>query len=249
HVGQRRSDAFAKLEDYVADKTVAYDDVGGVGENVSSFEVSNEIDLIVSRENRIGLLRERVALSGLFADVEQSDGRAFDAEHMVCIGRAHDGELMEVVCLAVYVGPDIEDDDIPLRGRESSDDRCSQNTLDSTEDVVCDGQYGAGVAGACDGVDLAGTQEGGAGMQRRELFLPKCYARRLGHTDNVGGVDDGNAGEVVGMAGHRAFDGGSRADEDDFDAVVANGRNCAVYDHVRGVITANGVNCYTSGHG
>ena len=59
-------------------------------------------------EERQGVVGEGVALGVFFADGEQADARVGDVQDIAGVHVAHDGELNEIVGIAVDVGADIE---------------------------------------------------------------------------------------------------------------------------------------------
>ena len=109
-------DALGDLEGDVPGEAVADDDVGDAGEQVLALDVADEAQgrLLEPVE---GLLDEVVALALLLADAHQSDPGVLQADDRLHEDLAHDGELDEVVGLAVGVGPDVEEQGLPLERR------------------------------------------------------------------------------------------------------------------------------------
>ncbi len=107
YVADEAADAFAGLEGDVAHEAVADDDVGVAVEDVAAFDVADEIDG-QSLEQRQSFAGEVVALGFFFADGEQADARLVNLEHAAGVHFAHDGELLEVVRLAIDVGAYVE---------------------------------------------------------------------------------------------------------------------------------------------
>ena len=108
--GDELGGAFAGLEGDVADEAVADDDVGVAVEEVAAFDVADEVDVGELAEEGQGVAGEGVALGVFFADGEQADAGAVDAEDVAGVHVAHDGELDEVVGVGVDVGAYVEEE-------------------------------------------------------------------------------------------------------------------------------------------
>ena len=70
-----------------------------------------------------GFLDLFLALDLLDADIEQADGRPLDAEQRARHGRAHDGEIDELVRVGADRGADVEHDALAAHGRPDRGDR------------------------------------------------------------------------------------------------------------------------------
>src|SRR5207302_1731532 len=108
HGGKRFDQAFAQLERDVAGEAIADNDVDFTFENVPAFHVTDK----VQRRQLEGLERlfgQLVSLCVLFADGQQTNARPANAEDGAGINITHDGELLEVVRLAVDVGANVEE--------------------------------------------------------------------------------------------------------------------------------------------
>ena len=107
HAGQ----AFAGLEQHIADKAIADHQVGGALEDVVTFDVAVEVDLASRRraaQQLAGLLDHLAALGRLFADVEQADAGLFGAVECTDQRTAHHRKLQQVLGRAVDVGTEVE---------------------------------------------------------------------------------------------------------------------------------------------
>ena len=193
--------AFDRLEHDVADETVAHDDVDRALEDVIAFDIAEKVQFAtfgVGAQQHAGGFHRLIALDVFGADVEQADGRARDALDRRTQHRAHDGELVQVVRLAVDVGAEVEDiGRAALLVRHDRADRRAVDAGHGLEHVARDGHQGAGIAGRDAGVGAAILDGLDRHPHRRILLAAQGHFDRVFHRDDFGSVLDGQARVVV----------------------------------------------------
>lgn len=141
------SQAFAGLQQDVADETVADHHVGLAAIQAIALYVSAEIQplrLLQQTRRQLDLL---VALDLLGPHVEQGDpGR--DAAQGLCRHRAHHRELIEMLGTAIHVGAEVEQMTMPLLGRNRRHHRRAVDTGQGLQQVPRQRHQRPGIAGA-----------------------------------------------------------------------------------------------------
>ena len=135
--------------------------------------------------------------------------------------RTHDGELHEVIVVAVGVSAKVEHHRV-TRGRRYGGDDC--RTIDArhhAEHEPGSGEQGAGVAGGNAGRRVALLDEVDRDAHRRVLLAAEGILRPLVHADDFGGFDETAAPARERRAEQRTHD---FAAADDDQPQVGSGR-------------------------
>ena len=134
------------FEDHIACETVADDDVDVGIENIAAFDIATEVDAC-RLEDPVALTRLRTAFALILSDRHQTHPGRIHTEDRLRVERAHDGELHELVWLALHVGADIEDQGMTLfLGHHCGQSR-PVDAVDHPEGGLGSDPGGAGVAG------------------------------------------------------------------------------------------------------
>ncbi len=192
-VADEAADALTGFEGDVADEAVADDDVRGAIEDVAALDVADEVKR-ECLEERQGFPGEFVALGFFLADGEQADAGAGDLEDAAGIHFTHDGELLEVVRLAVNVGSDVKQDaGIARGGGHGCGEGGAVYAGKRAEDHFCGGHGGAGVAGGDEAGALLLADELEADAHGAVFFGTDGVRSFFVHADALRGVvdDDG----------------------------------------------------------
>src|SRR5215472_6114400 len=128
--GDEFGDAFTGLKSDVADESVADDDVGPAVVEVAAFDIPDEVKAKLAKQ-REGVTSEGVALGLFLADGEKAEPRVVDVKNVLGVHVAHNGELDQVVRIAVDVGADVEQDAGHAGGGGKDGGQCG--TVDSVE--------------------------------------------------------------------------------------------------------------------
>src|SRR5436190_12675668 len=107
HFDERFEQSFAEFQRDVSRETIADNHVDITFEDVSTFDVANEIDGSKPQGFEC-FLRQLVPFRVFFTDGEQTDARSPNAEDRAGVNIAHYGELFEMHRLAIHVGTNIE---------------------------------------------------------------------------------------------------------------------------------------------
>ena len=160
--------------------------------NVPALDVTPEVEILRRGQQRVGLLRQRVALAGLLADREQADRWRPHVQDRRGEGRAHVRELEEVLRAGIGVRPAVDQHDGAARGRNRLHDRRAQDALDPAHVHQRRGHHGPRRARR-DGSDratlpdrAAALDERGVGLRahgERGLLVPADHLRRVHDVD------------------------------------------------------------------
>ncbi len=116
--------------------------------DVAPFDIAKKADWQLFEDSE-RFARQLVPLCLLFADREQTDARPLDGQHPLGIDVAHDGELRQVLYLAVDIGPHIQQDGWPSRSRRHDrSERGPVHARDRAKHHLGRGHGGAGIAGS-----------------------------------------------------------------------------------------------------
>jgi hypothetical protein len=158
---------------------------------------------------------------------------------------AHDGELAQVLRLAVHVGAHVEHDGVALAAGEDSRQRREVDAGHGADDHLGDDHGGAGVAGGDHGLRAALLDQLGADADRGTALLADRGDGRLVHAHHLVGVDDGDAvGEArrLGVASQLRLHPLAVAHQEDGGVIVGRGAHGAFHRALRRVVSAHGVN-------
>jgi len=189
--------AFKGLEGDVADEAVAYGDVGVAVEKVAAFDVADEVDVGDGAEEGEAVAGEGVALGVLFADGEEADAWVGDLEDVFGVHLAHDGELDEVVWVAVDVGANVEEQGRDaVDGRQDGGEGGAIDAGEHAQDHLCSSHGGAGVAGGeeaggaagAGGVAVGGVMSVGAGEALADHLEADAHGGVALGADGLGGL-------------------------------------------------------------
>src|SRR5271170_5425160 len=107
HLADQARQALRGLERDITNKAVADHHIGVPVEYLSSLDVTDEVDRQLL-EQAVGFACELVALVFFFTNGEKADSGTGDLEHAAGVHLAHDGELLQVMRLALDVCPNVE---------------------------------------------------------------------------------------------------------------------------------------------
>ena len=240
--GARR--ALDRLEQDVADETVADDHVGFPFEDVVAFDVAAKGDRRIAAEPLEGLLGDAVALEILLADAQQAHRRARLPEDGLGVQAAHQGELLELDFVAVRVRPRVDEQNRTSDGGQDGADGGALDAGDAPQDEDRGRDHRAGAPGREKRVRLAILDELHAPVDRRVAFQAHRLGRRLAHGDHLRGVDDAEAPGGLGVVGGELRpDGGFIANQHDVEVSgeFPGGLDSAFDDFARGEIAAHGI--------
>ncbi len=242
-MGDGGCNAFGRLENKIAGKSVANDDVGAHIKEIVPFDVSDEIDRHFGKKLE-GFLCEGVAFGIFAADGDESDARAFDVLMHLAVDFAHQSELRELERRAIGVGSGVDKDELPSDGRHEGRDRGTINAFENTHANLGRRDGRARVPGRNDGVDFAGRRQRGADRDGCMLFCANGRRGGLSHFDDFLGMDETKSGrfaqvillQIVG----KLF---KMTDERDPDVVVkfAQGVGDGFHNNGGRVISAHGI--------
>jgi len=145
-------ETFADLERDVANKAVTDDDIGASVVEVAAFDVAEKIDR-QSFDELEGITGKVIAFGLFLTDGQKTDARIggggkASAEDGAEINFSHDGELLEVVGLAIDVGANIKHDGCGVGGGgEDGGQGGAVHSGQNAEDELCGDHCGAGVSG------------------------------------------------------------------------------------------------------
>ena len=161
--------------------------------DVAALDVAVEVHVRVGGDEPVGLDHVRRALGGLLADGEQADGGVGDAHHLAREDGPHHGELVQVIGLVLGVGADVQEGDGPRHARhDGADGRPLRRRLMRRTYRRAPAVTAPGVAGAHEGVGLAGVHQLEADDDARLGAVARRPGRLLVVADDVGGVHDGD---------------------------------------------------------
>jgi hypothetical protein len=184
-------EGFGQFEDDIAGKPFADGDVGFIEQDIPAFDVAHEMDMAILFQQGISRLGQDISLPFFLADIQETYAGLLDAQDMFRIQGAQDGKLIQVLRLAVGVQPDVEQYARPavVFGNDGGDGG-PLDTVDRFEAVKGAHQHGAGVAGADEGIHLAGGQQLKADGDGGLLFFFQGPGRMLIHFDHLAGMDN-----------------------------------------------------------
>ena len=250
--------SLAGLDGDVANESIADDDVGVTVEEVAALDVADEVHLRACLEQGEGVVGEGVSLAVLLADGEEADAGMGDVQDVAGIHVAHDGELEEVVWVAIDVGANVEQD-----GGDS--ERCGQDggeawAMNSSEHS----QNHFGCGHGCAGVPGGEETGGGAFADHAQpdahggvSFGADGLGGLVFHADPLGGVDDLDLRFLASVADRETAAQGAvegrakdllRADEMDSDAKSARGEDGPANLRFGGFVGTHCINCYVDWH-
>ena len=109
--------SLGELQNDVADKPIADDDIGGAGRGIPSLHVADEVQA-ARGEQGVGFLDQPIALAGFLTIAEEAHARAMQAKHALHVGGAKVSKVNQMVWLAVGIGAHIHNDRLPARQRK-----------------------------------------------------------------------------------------------------------------------------------
>lgn len=205
--GQHLRQPFDGFEHDIADKAVADDHVHRALENIVAFHVATEVEGTGAQQFG-GFLDHLIALDDFLADVQQAHGRTIEMIDGLRKRGAHDGELQQMLCRAVDIGPQIEH-----RGGatglvgDGGRDRRPVYAVQRLEHITGNRHPGAGIAGRHAGVGPTVLDGLGGQSHGRVFFAAQSHLHGVVHGDDLGGSNDFETvtrGRT--MFGQRGFD-------------------------------------------
>ena len=243
HGQQRTGDALGQLEDDIAHKTVADDDVGFAFKQVARFDVARKMDAGVGFEALVRFAVERRALVVLGAVVDKRHGRDGAAHDLLRIDAAHGAEGVDHIGAALGVGAAVQQQERLFERGDLRGERRALDALERAHDQAGGDMQRAGGPGRDKGVGLAVFEHGQAPDHAGILFLAGSLDRVVLHCDDLGAVDEFKRRKVDGKFGRGLFQGFRRAEQGDGHALAEFLRSLrrALQHGVRGVVAAHGV--------
>ena len=250
-VAQCREDeareALEELDGHVADRCVADDDVGEVGDEVLALDVADEAQ-VAGRDEHRRVLDPLLPLATLFADREQGHGRLVNAEHLLAEDRPHACVLREVVAGRVGRGPDVEEHEGPLVGDHLDGQRRAVHPGQATQAEDGGSHAGARVASRHDRVRPTLAHESHADVDAGVALATDGGGGLLLHPDVLRGVHDLDVRRRPPV--QRGVHPGGVADEDEIGLRVGHGPGQAALDDLDGrVVAAHGVDGHADARG
>ena len=141
-------------------------------------------------QQRVRLLHEIMSLALLGADVEQTDAGPRRVVHVARDDRAHDGELLELMCRRPHVGAEIENVGVTRGIGHGGHDRRALDLGETLEHEVRDRRERTRIARADRGIGVALLHEIDGDAHRGVFLAPNGLARRVGHQDDFARRND-----------------------------------------------------------
>ncbi len=241
--GQEIGERLPELEQHVTGEAVGDDHVHRPSQDVSALHVSHEVESAL-REELVGRDRQIVALPRLLADREEPDPGPRSSQDLHSVDVAHEGELREMVGLALGVGARVQHDAGLGLGGEDDHDRGTRNALDTSEGGQCGGHHRARVPRRDEGVGETPLLQADAHGDRRAPLPAQRRGRGLLHADDLRRVEHGQP-PGAGVAGKQGGESGFIAHEDDLEVALrlAERGQRAGDGPVGGVVATHCVDC------
>jgi hypothetical protein len=167
-------------------------------EEVAAFDVADEVDVREGAQQREGVVGEGVALGVFFADGEQADAGVVDEQDVARVHVAHDGELDEVVGVAVDVGADVEQQGWAAGDRGQNGARAGRWTPANMPRTILAVAMAAPVLPAVKKPAAAPSRTMRRPTRMEESRLARtAWAALSSMADPLGGVDDVDGGAAV----------------------------------------------------
>src|SRR5579863_2448270 len=182
--------AFGNLQRDIAHETVSDDDIHFTVVQIASFNVADKIQrqLFEKLERVPG---EFIALSFFFPYGKQTYAGTAGAEHGAKINLSHDGELLEIVRLAIHIRAHIQQScGRTQRGRKNRGQRRTIHARDCAQNHFCRGHGGAGVAGGDESHGAALPHQAQTHAHGRIALGAHRLDRFVLHADDFAGMDD-----------------------------------------------------------
>ena len=147
--------SFIELEDNIAHKRVAHDNIRSALGDLPGFYIADKIDPLTCLEKRKDFFYKCISLFFLRAYIDKGHSRVFDPCHVFHVDRAHLGKLDQLGGTGIYIRTAVYQKDRPLRCGKKRSQRRPLDPADPSDQKLsaCKGRAGAarcykGIAGA-----------------------------------------------------------------------------------------------------
>src|SRR6266576_2726022 len=154
----RHRDRFARLQDYVANESVANDNFNRIFKEVTAFYVANEVKRTWSQHLE-HFLGQFGALDILVAKRDQANGRILVMQNMPGINRAHERILKKMFWARIDIRASVDQNENIRLGRKHGRNTRSIDSWQCPKLNRARGNGCAGVSGADDGVRITVLHE------------------------------------------------------------------------------------------